>query len=85
MFSVQETTRFVETPLKDLDADGINIIVLTRPKRDADKWNNKGGRLVSSVDQRVSIAAPKNAFRLSTDVSMQVLSLSLLNGGCWLT
>jgi hypothetical protein len=71
----QETIRFVETPIKQIDSNGINIIVLTRPKRDTDKWNNKGGRLVSSVDPRVSISAPKNAFRLSTDVTLQVITL----------
>jgi hypothetical protein len=69
---MQENTRFVETPVKQLDGSGINIIVVTRPRRDAEHWNNKGGRLVSSIDPRVWIAAPKNAFRLGTDISLQV-------------
>jgi len=69
---MQESTKFMEMPLKELEASGINIVVLSRPKRDVDKWNNRGGRLVSSIDQRVSVTAPKNAFRLTTDVTLQV-------------
>jgi len=64
--------RFVETPVKRIDGGGINLVVLTRPKRDVEQFNNRGGRLVSSIDSRVSITAPKNAFRLTTDVSVQV-------------
>ena len=48
------------------------MIVLSRPRRDFDQWNNRGGRLVSAVDQRISIGAPRNAFRLNTQVSLQV-------------
>lgn len=69
---MQENARFVETPIKQLDGSGINMLVVTRPRRDTGRWNNKGGRLESSIDPRVWILAPKNAFRLGTDVSLQV-------------
>jgi len=63
----------VETPIKELDVDGVKMLVLSRPRRDVDKWNNLGGRLVSSVDQRISVSAPKNAFRLTTEIALQVV------------
>ena len=59
-------------PLTELGGEGLNVVVLSRPKRDVDTWNSRGGRLVSSVDPRVSISAPRNAFRLTTDVKLQV-------------
>ena len=63
----------METPIKELDVDGVKMLVLSRPRRDVDKWNNLGGRLVSSVDQRISVSAPKNAFRLTTEIALQVV------------
>ena len=69
--------RFAETSLKELVENGVNIVVLSQPKRDVNKWNNRGGRLVSTVDQRISVTAPKNAFRLTTDIALQVLLLQL--------
>ena len=71
----QESNKFVETPLKELGVNGVNVVVLGRPKRDVDKLNNLGGSLVSSIDQRISINVPKNAFRLSTDIALQVVFL----------
>jgi len=58
--------------VKRIDGGGINLIVLTRPKRDLGELNERGGRIVSTVDPLVSITAPKNAFQYPAKVSLQV-------------
>lgn len=74
----KEQCRFVETFLRHLPVEGINIVVLTRFKRDYQTFNSKGGKMVSTVDHRVSLMAPKNAFRLMADMAMQVHNAILL-------
>jgi len=59
-------------PLKEVGAGGLDVMVVSRPRQDADEWNNRGGQLVSSSDQRITVSAPRNAFTLATRVTLQV-------------
>ena len=53
----------------------MKLAVVTRLKEDFEKFNNKGGKLTSSVDGRISLVIPKRAIRFTTVVGMKVTLL----------
>ena len=79
----QESRKFVEMALTELGVHGVNVVALSRPRRDVGQLNNLGGCLMSSVDPRVSVSVPKNAFRLTTEITLQVRALSVYLWSPW--
>ena len=53
----------------------MKLAVVSRLKEDFEKFNNKGGKLTSSVDGRISLVIPKRAIRFTTVVGMKVTLL----------
>ena len=48
--------------------------MVTRLKEDSEKFNNKGGKLTSSLDNRICLVVPKRAIRFTSEVSLKVIS-----------
>ena len=62
--------------LNRLGCHGILVAVVARPKSSKREFDKKGGKLVQSVDSRISLLIPKLAFDKKTKVSMQVITCS---------
>ncbi|CAD5123636.1 DgyrCDS11965 [Dimorphilus gyrociliatus] len=54
----------------------LTLCVVSRFKKEKETFNNKGGKLVSTIDSRVSLTIPKRSLRLATELSLQLKGLN---------
>ena len=62
--------------LSRIDRNGLLVVVVARPKSTSQNVNQSGFKLISSVDSRISLQIPKQAFEKKTHVSLQAIFCS---------
>ena len=72
-----QETKFVETSTQGGEPE--KYVVTFRPKTEAEQFNNRSGKLVSSLDSRICLAVGKGTFRLKTKCTLRVSTLLCAN------
>ncbi len=75
-----QDVKCVEALLTHLEAD-MKFCVVTRLKEDTERINNRGGKVMSTIDPRICLVIPKGAIRFSSTITMKVYNQAQSTNG----